>query len=127
MRVIFGVIGIAAFVWYKRTKPKAPGDSRDLRKIPWVSGRGTMRHVSIDWLVLYISLIAAIMLVSGIIWCVSPMRFVNGYRALIFRNKVTSAKWWESAVCSKSGRVCGALLAYFGVFILYQLWIGEFR
>ena len=34
MRVIFGVIGIAAFVWYKRIKPKASGDSRDLPRNP---------------------------------------------------------------------------------------------
>jgi hypothetical protein len=88
---------------------------------------GMMRHGPIDWLGLYISLIAAIMLVTGIIWCVSPMRFVNGYRVLIFRDKITRAKWWESAVCSNSGRVCGAMLACFAVFILYKLWIGEFR
>ena len=86
-----------------------------------------MRHGSIDWLTLYISLIAAIMLVSGIAWSVSPMRFLNGYRALIFRDKVTRAKWWESAVCSNSGRVVGAMMACFVVFILYQLCSGEFR
>ena len=55
------------------------------------------------------------------------MRFVNGYRALIFRDKVTRAKWWESAVCSISGRVVGAMVACFAVFILYQLWMGGFR
>ena len=86
-----------------------------------------MRHGSIDWLALYISLIAAIMLVFGIVWSVSPMRFVNGYRALIFRDKVTRTRWWESAVCSNSGRVVGAMIACFGVFILYKLWSGEFR
>jgi hypothetical protein len=85
------------------------------------------RHGSIDWLALYISLIAAIMLVFGIVWSVSPMRFVNGYRALIFRDKVTRARWWESAVCSNSGRVVGAMIACFAVFILYQLWMGGFR
>ena len=51
-----------------------------------------MRHGSIDWLALYLSLIAAIMLVSGIVWSVSPMRFVNGYRALIFRDKVAQGE-----------------------------------
>ena len=86
-----------------------------------------MRHWTIHWLALYISVIAAIMLVSGIVWSVSPMRFVNGYRALIFRDKVTRAKWWESAVCSISGRVIGAVVACFAVFILYWLWIGGFR
>ena len=85
------------------------------------------RHGSIDWLALYISLIAAIMLVFGIVWSVSPMRFVNGYRALIFRDKVTRAKWWESAVCSISGRVVGAMIACFAFFILCQLWMGGFR
>ena len=58
---------------------------------------------------------------------VSPMRFVNGYRALIFRDEVTKTKWWESAVCSNSARVCDAMIACFAVFILYTLWIGEFR
>jgi hypothetical protein len=86
-----------------------------------------MRHGSIDCLALYISLIAAIMLVFGIVWSVSPMRFVNGYRALIFRDKVTRARWWESAVCSNFGRVVGAMIACFAVFILYQLWMGGFR
>jgi hypothetical protein len=86
-----------------------------------------MRHESIDWLALYISLIAAIMLVFGIVWSVSPMRLVNSYRALIFRDKVTRARWWESAVCSNSGRVVGAMIACFAVFVLYQLWMGGFR
>ena len=65
-----------------------------------------MRHGSIDWLALYISLIAAIMLVFGIVWSVSPMHFVNGYRALIFRDKVTRAKWW--GICGlQYFRSCG--------------------
>ena len=46
------------------------------------------------------------MLVFGIVWSVSPMRFVNGYRALIFRDKVTRAKWW--GICGlQYFRSCG--------------------
>ena len=30
-------------------------------------------------------------------------------------------------VCSISGRVVGAMFVCFAAFILYQLWIGEFR
>jgi hypothetical protein len=46
------------------------------------------------------------MLVFRIVWSVSPMRFVNGYRALIFRDKVTRAKWW--GICGlQYFRSCG--------------------
>jgi hypothetical protein len=48
-------------------------------------------------------------------------------RSNLPRDKVTRAKWWESAVCSNSGRVVGAMIACFAVFILYKLWSGEFR
>ena len=86
-----------------------------------------MRQRSTDWLALYISLIAAMMLVSGIVWSISPRCFISGYRALIFRDKVTRAKWWESAVCSISGRALGAMMACFAIFVLYELWMGGFR
>ena len=82
---------------------------------------------TIDWWPIYMSLIATIMLVLGATWCISPKGFVKAHRALIFRNKVTGAKWWESAVCSNSGRACGAMIACFAVFILFQLWIVGFR
>jgi hypothetical protein len=66
---------------------------------------------------------AMIMLLLGSTWCISPKTFVKAHRAMIFRDKVTRAKWWESGVCSNSGRVCGAMIACFAVFILYQVWI----
>ena len=86
-----------------------------------------IRHGTIDWLTLYLWLMAAIMLGSGATWCVSPKSFVKAYRALIFRDKITTLKWWESAVYSKSGRVGGAMIACFGGFILYCLLSGEYR
>ena len=86
-----------------------------------------IRNGSIDWVALYMSLVATIMFVLGITWCISPKNFVKAHRALIFRDKVTRAKWWESAVCSIFGRVVGAMVACFAVFILYQLWMGGFR
>jgi hypothetical protein len=86
-----------------------------------------IRNGSIDWVALYMSLVATIMFVLGITWCISPKNFVKAHRALIFRDKVTRAKWWESAVYSNSGRACGAMIACFAVFILYQLWIVGLR
>jgi hypothetical protein len=69
---------------------------------------GMMRHGSIDWLALFISLISVIFLVSGATWCVSPKSFVKAHRGLFPKNPVSTARW-ESGVCSISGRVCGAM------------------
>jgi hypothetical protein len=34
LRVIFGVVGIAAFIWFKRTKPKTPATSGEVPPNP---------------------------------------------------------------------------------------------
>jgi hypothetical protein len=41
-----------------------------------------MRHGSIDWFALLISLIMLIFLVSGATWCISPVSFVKAHRTL---------------------------------------------
>jgi uncharacterized membrane protein len=86
-----------------------------------------MRHGSINWLALYISLISVFFLVSGVIWSVSPKSFVKVHRTLFPKNPVSTTARWESGVSSISGRMVGAMFACFAVFILYQLWSGEFR
>ena len=86
-----------------------------------------MRHGSIDWFALFITLIMLIFLVSGAAWCISPVSFVKAHRALFPKNPVFSTAKWESAVCSISGRVVGAMFVCFAGFMLYQLWSGAFR
>ena len=86
-----------------------------------------MRHGSIDWLALYISLVSLMLLVSGATWCVSPTSFVKAHRALFPKNPFSNTASWESRVCSISGRMVGAMFACFAVFLLYKLWFGEFR
>lgn len=87
-----------------------------------------MRHDSINWLALYISLISLIFLVSGATWCVSPRSFVKIHRALFPKNPISNTASWESGVCSLSGRVVGAMFACFAVFILYEVWVvGKFH
>jgi hypothetical protein len=86
-----------------------------------------MRHGSINWFAVYGSLIMLIFLVSGATWCISPGSFVKAHRALFPKNPVSSTAKWESAVCSISGRVVGAMFVGFAGFMLYQLWSGELR
>jgi uncharacterized membrane protein len=86
-----------------------------------------MRHGSIDWLSLLISLISLIFIISGVTWCVSPTTFVKLHRTLFPRNPLSNTASWESRVTSISGRMVGALFACFAIFILYQVWVGEFR
>jgi uncharacterized membrane protein len=86
-----------------------------------------MRNGSINWLALFISLISLIFIVSGVTWSVSPKSFVKAHRALFPKNPFSNTASWESGVCSISGRLVGAMFACFAVFILYQVWIGEFR
>lgn len=86
-----------------------------------------MRHGSIDWFALLISLTMLIFLVSGATWCISPVSFVKAHRILFPKNPVSSTAKWESAVCSISGRVVGAMFVGFAGFILYQLWRGDLR
>lgn len=86
-----------------------------------------MRHGSINWFAVYGSLVMLIFLVAGAIWCVSPVSFVKAHRILFPRNPVTNTTKWESAVCSLSGRLVGAMFVGFAGFMLYQLWSGEFR
>lgn len=86
-----------------------------------------MRSGSINWLSLLISLISLIFIVAGATWCVSPRSFVNVHRALFPKNPISNTARWESGICSISGRMVGAMFVGFSVFILYQVWIGEFR
>lgn len=86
-----------------------------------------MGYGSIGWLGLLISLNSLIFIVSGATWCVSPKSFVKVHRTLFPKNPVSTTASWESRVCSISGRVVGAMSACFAIFILYQLWSGEFR
>jgi hypothetical protein len=86
-----------------------------------------MRHGSIDWLALLISLNSFIFLVLGVTWCVSPKSFVKVHRTLFPKNPVSTTARWKSGVSSNSGRMVGAMFACFAIFILYQLWSGEFR
>jgi len=82
-----------------------------------------MRHGSIDWFALLISLIMLIFIFSGATWCVSPKSFVKVHRTIFPRSAISNTAKWESEVCSISGRVRGAVFASFAVFILYQVWL----
>jgi hypothetical protein len=86
-----------------------------------------MRHGAIDWLALYISLILVMFLVSGATWCVSPTSFVKAHRILFAKNPFINTVSWESRVCSRPGRLVGAMFVCFAAFLLYKLWFGEFR
>ena len=86
-----------------------------------------MRHGSTDWFALLMTVIMLIFLVSGAAWCIWPASFVKAHRALFPKNPLSDTVKWESAVCSISGRVVGAMFVCFADFMLYQLWSGELR
>ena len=75
----------------------------------------------IAWLALG-TLAGLLFLIHGVIWCVSPQTYVRVHRALFPKHPITNAARWESSICCIEGRISGAVLACFGVILLYLVW-----
>jgi len=58
---------------------------------------------------------------SGALWCFAPGIFVSLHGGMLRRLKPAKVAAWKSSVRSTSGRVVGAFLCAFGVYILWKV------
>lgn len=73
-----------------------------------------------DWVKLYIGVVAAVIATSSLVWCLSPRKFAAAYRAIAPRDRYARTPRWERAVMSRQGRICGGLISLGGLLVLYE-------